>query len=497
MSDKTNINADYSPTTIESIDADPVPGFDYLGCIYKIDDLYARAESVNTKFQLFDIPDNWSKIDESTTDGYAYACPELISFDVLGTNDYSAAESYSTEELFNSTKVSLNIEGSYGAFSGSVEAEYDSSYTENSSFFHVKASSHVRSYRLNLPRNSELINYLKKDVNSDINGDSESDMMDAAKLVDTYGTHFLSGAVFGGQWSYTQSVSTYSYTSKSDAETKVAANYASFLSAGVDEKTTSEQIQTEEQSNAQFSTVGGSPSAIISGVKEWAETVPGNYAMFDFDDDSLQPISELATDPDRKAEIEAAIRSVLNDEVSISDSGFIWDENQVATVYGEDDPEQYEYSVENTSTVIVGLAILITKYEIEKMAVRVFNISENTREWIVLGDGGSYNEEDYELFGETDEGYLMTGIGIKEANSVFQNMVIHQQALDPASQYSAGTYLSDTIDEKTVDTKDPGYDKNYKPSAEDGRVIVGIGVSSIQGGFNGLKLDVAPLVLPD
>ena len=78
------------------------------------------------------------------------------------------------------------------------------------------------------------IDYAQKNLDEDFYNDlyNKTDGtnydMTADELVAKYGTHFLYEGVFGGRWSYSQSISKFSYGSSEDAELQVKANYNSY-----------------------------------------------------------------------------------------------------------------------------------------------------------------------------------------------------------------------------------------------------------------------------
>ena len=236
-------------------------GIEYLGCTYNIYGYYARAESVNTTQRLFNLPDADTQI---TIQGEEYSYPK----DAIGTpallNESldTVSSSESTEELYTEMSVSVNLSGSYGLFSAEVDAKYSESHTSSSYYYHVEKFGYVKSYRLTLDLDYALNNLDENFYNDLYNKTNEEYDMTAGELVATYGTHFLYEGVFGGRWSYNQSISKFSYSSSSEAESQVKANYESY-SADISASSETDESQSSSQSNGTFSCIGGAPKTLM------------------------------------------------------------------------------------------------------------------------------------------------------------------------------------------------------------------------------------------
>ena len=106
-----------------------------LGKIYDVKNgQFAVSSSVyaDDDHQLFDFG---TTMDTTTIDDVDYEFPETQVYQNLRGASLQTTESYSMKELYTTTSVSLNLSGSYGAFSADLEADYDSSYLKNTAFY--------------------------------------------------------------------------------------------------------------------------------------------------------------------------------------------------------------------------------------------------------------------------------------------------------------------------------------------------------------------------
>ncbi|WP_424100546.1 MAC/perforin domain-containing protein [Moorena producens] len=468
--------------------ADNLTGIDYLGCIYDIYGYYARANSVDTSKRLFSLPDADTEI---TVYGNQYSYPK----DAIGTPVLLSearqitSSSESTEDLYTQMSVSANLSGSYGLFSAEVSAKYSKSYTSSSYFYHAEELGYVNSYKLTLD-----LDYALNNLDQEFKDDLYT--MDAQELVAKYGTHFLYEAVFGGRWSYSQSVSKFSYSSSQEAEVEVKANYSNY-SGSVSASSDTDKSQSNNQSNGQFWCIGGTPNTLVDGFDAWTESVPGNFVLVDFTSDSLKRISELVENDDaRKNEIDAAIQAVLDEgknpsttELTTSSKTDVWSKG--------DDNIDKEIEVDSGAKdgyAVVGFGGRIKDKKFNLTAVCYLNLSTAQRQWEVFGDQTTFNQTDYETLGEVPEGCVVTGIGLKGDDSNFRKMVLHYQELTPAR--SVNNYLDSNLQsiafklQDTLDQPESSYDVEFNPGDNNDMVITGIGV-----GYRGKKERVQYLKL--
>ncbi|EGJ34269.1 MULTISPECIES: MAC/Perforin domain protein [Moorena] len=465
--------------------ADNLTGIGYLGCTYDIYGYYARANSVNTSKRLFSLPDADTEITVHD-DQYSYPKDAIGTPVLLYETDQKTSSYESTEDLYTKMSVSANLSGSYGLFSSEVSAKYSQSYTSSSYFYHVEKSGYVNSYKLTLD-----LDYALKNLDEDFKDDLYN--MDAEELVAKYGTHFLYEAVFGGRWSYSQSVSKFSYSSSQEAEVEVEANYGDY-SGSISTSNQTDQSQSNNQSNGEFWCIGGTPDTLVDGFDDWAASVPGNFVLVDFTSDSLKKISELVENDDaRKEEIDAAIQAVLDAGTNPSTSELTTSSQTDQWIAGDNKDMEVDSGAKD-GYAVVGFGGLIKDKKFNLTAVCYLNLSTAQRQWEVFGDETTFNQTDYETLGEVPDGCVLTGIGLKGDGSKFTKMVLHYQELTPAS--STNNYLVTNLQSiafkgtKEVSSPDSSYEIEFNPGDNNDMVITGIAV-----GYRGKKEKVNYLKL--
>ena len=480
-------------------------GVEFLGCIYDIYGYYARANSVKTDKRLFSLPDADTEIAIYDTDSgegiYKYPS-SAVSVARFYEADQTTITSETTEEIYSSFTVSADMSGSKGLFSAEVSAKYSESHTESSYFYHIEESGYAYSYRLTAD-----LDYMKANLDSDFSSalNNVTDKASADQLVETYGTHFLYEGVFGGRWSYTQSVSKFSYTDKTEAEAKVQANYASY-SGSVSASNQTDYSQSNNQSNGEFWCIGGTPGTLVDGFDDWAESVPGNYALVDFSSNSLKKISELTDDTTIKTLVETAIQEVLDAGENPTTTSLTynsveyWVEN-VKIIGGSKKiiPDNIEEEMwPQDGYVVVGFGGNVNNNgDFNRIAVCLLDLSTGQREWKAQEDGNTitFNQTEYETIGEVPYGCVLTGIGLSGKKQNFRRMVLHYQELAPITPT---TYLDSQVSSKAfkfqqeADEPKDSYDVEFKPDGNEGKVIVGIGVAYISD-TNTLRLHRAAL----
>ena len=466
--------------------ANNLTGVDYLGCIYDIYGYYARANSVNTAKRIFNLPDADTQI---TIQGEEYSYPKdaVGAPALLYESDEKISSYESTEDLYTEMSVSANLSGSYGLFSSEVDAKYNSSYTSSNYYYHVEKSGYVNSYKLTLDLNYALKN-LDEDFYNDLynyNEDDEKYEMSADDLVAKYGTHFLYEAIFGGRWSYSQSISKLNYSSSEDVESRVQANYESY-SADISASSETDESESINESNGEFWCIGGTPETLTEGFEAWSATISSNFVLVDFTSDSLKRISELVVDElvvdntDRRGDIDTAINAVLNAGQNPSTTYLTTtSDNQKEWSEGDDKYLDEKSGAKNDGYAVVGFGGLIKDNEFIRIALCYLDLSTGKRQWEVFGDRTSFNQDDYETLGEVPEGCVVTGIGLKGNGKKFTKMVLYYQQLMPVSptyNYLDTTVNSIAFQGKKEKSPDGSYEVEFKPNGYDGMVITGIDV---------------------
>ncbi len=480
-----------------------LPGIGMLGKAYDVQGLYADPHSLlDSKTPLFTFinqifePDLGENALPFTIYEKVYFYPSIFSTTRMGYQKEEVVNTRSMRQTAIQNKESGSATGFYEGFQASVDASFEASYQTNASFYSFLQKGYIASYRVALPSLSELQkNWLTEDAQQAINGS-----MSAADVVKDYGTHFMYSGIMGGTLNYSQSISKYSTESEAKAEATISANYMHFVGAKMSSSISVDSIQTSEQSNATFEAKGGVPSALDQGYQIWANTVQqGDFALIDFEKDSLQPISVFAADPDRANELDEAIAMALGAAPLPQMQTLRWDADKTAYhQYGKDKDAEVELKLSNTNEVIVGFTARVSSSNnVTRMACRVLNLDDNSMTWRVAGDRTSYNATDYEAKVDIPQdtgnrGIAVTGIGLRSHHSNLSNIVLHYQKLDPVDE--ADGYLDANLSEAYAGDALDEYEVNFTPDPGEGLVIVGIGVGVKDDNFDVLNLYRAPLV---
>lgn len=459
-------------------DADKLTGIDYLGCGYDIFGYYGRVDSIISK-QLVTMPKADAVI-EVYGDKYFYP-KDAIRAVLVKQTEYGTAFSENIEDLYTEMSAAVELSGSKGLFSAEVSAKYSSSYSSSSYFYHATYAGYINAYKLTLDLDYAH-NHLDKGFKHDLY------TMDAKALVSKYGTHFLYEGIFGGRWSYSQSLSKFSYSSSEDAAVKVKANYGTYAGQ-ISAEIATDESGSNSESNAMFSCIGGTPNTLVDGFDAWAASVSNNFTLVDFNDSSLKPISEFVRhDNQRKEEIDAAIKAVILEtgeptpttQLTTSASPDVWSAGS-----SNIDKEIEADSGAKQGYAVVGFGGRIKNKNFTRIAVCYLNLTTAQRHWDVFGDRTVFNRDDYETLGEVPDGCVVTGIGLKGDDSNFRKMVLHYQELNPfdsGNQYLDTNLQSDAF--KLQDTAEPEkkYDVEFTPGNDNTMILTGIGV-----GYRGKK----------
>ncbi|NEP05680.1 MAG: hypothetical protein F6K25_02870 [Okeania sp. SIO2G4] len=473
-------------------------GYDYLGCIYNIYDRYASGYSVDTTKRLFDLPEADTVITILERE-YSYPKDAIGTPVVLGKSRIVEYITESTEELYTKMSIDANLKGSYGLFSAEVSTKFSASHTSSSYFYHAEKSSYIHSYKLILDLDYAVNNLdqnFKNDVYNKTNGSTYD--MTAKELVEKYGTHFLYEAIFGGRLSYSQSFSKLTHSDSTKLESKVKASYDSY-SGKISGDYETYTLESKSDSNAKYSCIGGLPKTLEQGYEAWAETVSdGNFVLVDFtgeNGDSLKRISELVVDDDdRKNEIDAAIQAVLNSgEIPITTKLTTKSENQEEWSKGDISNLELDSGPSDDGRVVVGFAGKVnnSKGDFSRIAVCYLNMSTGKRIWEVFGNVDTFNRSDYETIGEVPPGCVLTGIGLTGKDKDFSQMVLHYQELTPDNStynYLDNNLQSDGFKRQNETAPDSGYESEFNPGSNNGKVITGIGVTYRNNGVKSVKL---------
>lgn len=452
-------------------------GSSQLGKIYDVKNgKFADSDSVvnDDDHQLFEFS---STTKTQTLGGVDYVYSENMSYQNLVGSSYQKTESYTMDELYTTTSVSLNLSASYGAFSGELKANYSDSYLSNEAFYAYAEKRLYQLYTLqinaSLSDTTNLISLLKTEVQTAIDGIANSD--DALNFVTKYGTHFLYKGYYGGRWKYTENISEYYYSTESDMSAKFTANYGGY-EGSISASESVDTIQDYSQSDGIFEAKGGDANYLSDGFDAWANSIEdqNKHVLCDFDDNSLQPVSILTTDATIQTLLEDAIDTYLT--TSYEMTGFEWDDGDVdSTVVNSSGDEGYLSLDDDTasyqSTVIIGMALHSSNSEMNRVAFKIANLDTNSTSWLT-SDGSHFNTSDYEEILELSSGCVATGIGVRVGDGKVKNLTLYYQDIDPVN-IDKNNYLSSTVQSATAGSGD-NYYHEYAPGNGNDRILIGV-----------------------
>ncbi|MEL6863245.1 MAG: MAC/perforin domain-containing protein [Bacteroidota bacterium] len=469
----------------------------HLGQIYDVKNgKFADSNSIESDsgHQLFDFSTT-NKTQSLGGVDYDYS-DDFIYQNMVGAS-YQTTASYSMEELYTSTSVSLNISGSYGAFSGELNADYSSAYLTNTAFYAYNERRMYQLYSLqinaSLSDRTTLISKLKASVQTALNGATSDDLAD--EFVATYGTHFLYRGIYGGSWQYSETLSEYYYQSESDMSAKFTANYGNYESS-ISASSSKDTIQDYSQSDGIFNAKGGDADYLSDGFDAWANSIEdqNKHVLTDFDNSSLQPVSILvAEDSDQEYYLDRAIKRYLAGTIDLE--GFEWDEEDVDKEVADSDGNEAELRLDegdspSTNKVIIGMALSSSNSEMKRMALKLADLDTNETSWITT-DGNTYNSSNYERVVELPSGYIATGLGARVGNGNVKNLTLYYQAVDPANTDN-NNYLSNTVQSATDGSGDNHYHE-FAPGNGNNRILIGASFHVKDKNLKGLTVYTSPL----
>ncbi|MEM6797727.1 MAG: MAC/perforin domain-containing protein, partial [Acidobacteriota bacterium] len=299
-----------------------INGWELLGEAYDVaGGEFARPSGVQNKTNLFDFS-SASVTYKKVNDLDAVGVPEFITETELneGYADEETAEEASDYGVSYSAK--LKMEYTKGTFSGDFSAEYSSDYAESNYYWCSHLRAYIKYYQLVLDRGNDPVpgkSYLTAQAQEDLNGTVGEDgtttfALSPQQLVAKYGTHYMSGVIMGGIWTYSRAYSKFKSDSKSSANAQATASSATWHSSGklsVDESQAVESTYNEARTYQN----GGDPTTLANNgsFDGWKTTVSmANSVLVDFTDESLIPISDLIDSESRRQAVLNQITRVLD-----------------------------------------------------------------------------------------------------------------------------------------------------------------------------------------
>ncbi|CAN0459486.1 unnamed protein product, partial [Hapterophycus canaliculatus] len=182
------------------------------------------ANSISERLDLFDTTKFPQK--DVMMGGVKYTVPTFLTIQTL-VEDYShTTVSNSAKEFSQSLSQSISAKGSYDGFSGSVDLYF--SQTVRSSSSYTAACAHNVVYHATITYDgtplSEMRQYLLPDAQAAIDG-TGPDPMSPEELINKYGSHILTGGVFGGRADISASTLTANTSISTTMSAKLSMSY--------------------------------------------------------------------------------------------------------------------------------------------------------------------------------------------------------------------------------------------------------------------------------
>jgi len=266
-----------------------LPGTDSIGMGYDVFGGFV-ASPRSTTAQLFELG---SHEDFEISEG-SYVKPKTVHVQTLQEGGIVRTEGKTSSEYQADRAAKAGLTGSYGFFSGSLDAEFTSNERRCVSYNFVSQTDRFHKYLLSLPADDALAALVRADVRTDLDG------LPPERLFKRYGTHFLRSLIIGATSVYSSATNTSEYSSRISAKVALELQYK-VLTNSLSGKLSDEEKQAVSQINSsshlEIFVQGGSAefaSEILEGRYEpWVQSIGKNMAFVGLNTNSLQPIWAL------------------------------------------------------------------------------------------------------------------------------------------------------------------------------------------------------------
>jgi hypothetical protein len=280
------------------------PGLDIVGYGYNIFGKFADNESLKP-YQLFRLGDDRVV----PVGGRRYDVPQFVMLENIAKKEVTEIYGSNEREYSKNFGASVGLEIEAAVFGASVNTAIEKSWGgKERNFFHTIRDAN-RTWRIGIDRRANLRDLLEPDAKNDI------DKMDPAELFDLYGTHFIASAYLGGRADYTTVTRITEKYNEQDIKVAVSAKYK-VVSANVETNFSSKEKEIDSNTRIDLTVTGGN-SEYAGNIKDynmyklWADGIRELPVLCDFEKGSLRPIWDLAGDPTRKAQLEAAFNELI------------------------------------------------------------------------------------------------------------------------------------------------------------------------------------------
>ncbi|MEM6596186.1 MAG: MAC/perforin domain-containing protein [Pseudomonadota bacterium] len=288
--------------------SDILPGTDVIGYSMSVRGEYCSARSL--KKRVIDLG-------ALTKDaGNGRRTSELV--DIQKSPEGMAREfnASSFHQLATDFSGKVSLKGNYSFFSGELDVAFDKSTSSRVSTQYAQYNEQIYLKKLNLPG----ISALRRNLLPDVKEDFESTAIDPEKLIEYYGTHYISSVITGARVSYSCAID------HSEVESKVKLSLAAKLSyenrigkaeLDVDTELGKAAKNINDKALCVARVLGGDPtyvSNILNGSYDaWHASIADNQHVVDLYG-GMHRLSDLIEDKARADAVEAAIIKVLQRE---------------------------------------------------------------------------------------------------------------------------------------------------------------------------------------
>lgn len=210
---------------------------------------------------------------------------------------------------------SVNLEGGYMGFSGSVTRSFSESHYSSSSyeFATIQARIHKTGVFIEGRQDASILaDYLSDEFQRDLNNSQVS----PNQLFSKFGTHVMTGVILGARLDYSYSANASKATTSTSISAAAQASFEGKFSAGggfeYDKNTDYSQYYSDAETKTEV--LGGASEYALAihmdGMYEkWMNSVGQNIVFCDYYYDGLMPIWKLAASPARATEISEAFKT--------------------------------------------------------------------------------------------------------------------------------------------------------------------------------------------
>ncbi|MBL4604547.1 MAG: hypothetical protein JKY02_02450 [Flavobacteriaceae bacterium] len=413
--------------------------------------------------------------------GTEYTFPVGVSFTSNPSPiSFSTAISGNSESNYSSElAASINIKGSYGLFSGSLNSSYGNEVSVGNSNYYSSCIQTGTAYTLGF-NSSDVDIYNGEDgsanfvVSEQLKEDFEmlepdNDGANAITFFDRWGTHLISGINCGGQTSYSMYGSASNFKSMEEFELKAKGKYQEV--SGSTSFELKKKVNTKNvEANSSLTIIGGSVDANSQLMESdpptnedyanWYKTIQENATMIGFVEGGLSLVSDLCHISETKTYLENVYNQLTGLCFVTPSEGA----SQTSTMSYEDSPgaeEGEDYYVEvkdkegnrktftwnmETDEVLVGVGININtegsrKGRIKRMVVVTLNLKTYEYNNYFFGNGNKNRK--WQSFCLAPQNAIITGFGLAVKDEKLSNLVVYHQEVLLKSQ--DGVYLSPEV----------------------------------------------------